>query len=104
MISTRVRDNAVPDDGAVGAVVLSGPFRRYVDKYLFRVPMEQGAQVGFERELNDRVLLGLGAIVVWSALDSAKFWSAIATRGGDVGAPYTWMFCAAMVPLVVRGA
>lgn len=73
------RDDAVPDDGLVGLVGgrgarlgYDGPFGRYVDKDLLRVPREQRRQVCVERELDDGILLLLAAVVVGAALDSVR--------------------------------
>ena len=73
MVGAWVGDDLVPDDSLVGSVdarLWGGPFGRHVDEDLLSVPCEEGGQIGVKGELDDSVLLLLGAIVVRSALDS----------------------------------
>lgn len=66
------RDDGVPDhglggwDGGGGGGVDGGD----VQEDLLRVPVEEGAQVCVEVELDVCVFLTLGAVVVWSTFDS----------------------------------
>jgi hypothetical protein len=72
VVRRGARDDGVPDDGAVGLVLLvrGRPLGRHVDEELLGVPGEERREVRVERELDDGVLLLLGRVVVRSSLDS----------------------------------
>ena len=78
VVGARARDDAVPDDGAVGRVVVGAaarPLGRHVDEELLCVPGEEGGQVCVQRELDDGVFLLLRGVVVRSPSYSAASWS-----------------------------
>lgn len=70
VVGTRVGDDGVPDDSLVGGIAGAWPLGSDVDEELLSVPCEEGREVGFEGELDDGVLLLLGAVVVRTTLDT----------------------------------
>lgn len=70
VVGARVGDDGVPDDSLVGGIARAWPLGGDVDEELLGVPCEEGRKVGFEGELDDGVLLLLGAIVMRTTLDA----------------------------------
>lgn len=63
-------DDVVPDNGGVGGVLGGRPLGGDIDEDVLGVPGEERREIGLERELDNGVLLLLGAVVVGAALDS----------------------------------
>jgi hypothetical protein len=72
MVGAGVGNDGVPDDSLIGVVVGAGPFGGHVDEELLGVPCEERRKVGIEGELDDGILLLLGAIVMRAALDTRR--------------------------------
>jgi hypothetical protein len=70
VVGARVGDDGVPDDSLVGGIARAGPLGGDVDEELLSVPCEEGRKVGFEGELDDGILLLLGAVVMRPTLDA----------------------------------
>lgn len=70
MVGAGVGNDAIPDDGRVGVVLLAGPVGSDVYKHLLGVPCEEARKVGFEGESQNRVFLLLGGVVMRAALDT----------------------------------
>jgi hypothetical protein len=72
MVGAGVGDNFIPDDSLIGRIVGARPLGSDIDKNLLGIPCKEAPQVSIEVESNDGVFLLLRAVVVRSALHTAR--------------------------------
>ena len=76
MVGAGRGDDAVPDDGLVGRVLVCfgvigrWPLGGHVDEDLLGVPCEERGEVGVEREVDDGIFFLFAGVVVRSASDA----------------------------------
>lgn len=72
MVGAWVGDDFIPDNSLISRIVGARPLSSDIDKNLLGIPCKEAPQVGIEVESYDGVFLLLRAVVVWSALHTAR--------------------------------
>ena len=82
MVCTRAGDDRIPDDSLIRSICRR-PRSGHVDEDLFRVPGEEGGEVGGEGEADVCVFFLLSGVVVWSAPDAVAVYVLVGTITTD---------------------